>query len=426
MWVRGDAQCAPLTADFVPDERGGAFSENGTTRGHALLACEHFEHAPSHGVTVFACDPGRKDWNACVGPLIDHRPRGALWVLASDKVQHVPIEGYPTDKDFHPLGIALWDLGDALRVFATNHGETASSVEVIDLHQSPSGWTGSFVRTVSHPVGTHAVNSLVALGPSAFLVTNTHVALLRPPPLEHIRAMLSSVYGAALARFARVLAQQSLAKVLNQVDMVLGLGYVAHVAFDQEVTANVLVRRLMFPNGIALTPSRRAMVVSSTVYPGMLVFPIEPNADWSTLELSERTTVHVPFFVDNISLARRKHAPQDDPIEGHMVVVAGHPSLRDMEKMKHDVTGATTPAPSWAVEVYYVGDGDASDDAPVRTDSVGVVTPGWCVRTLLQTNGRGTEHIKVPAATTAAWVDGRLLVATLFNTAPVVCTGITH
>lgn len=426
MWIRGGATCAPLTAPVAADPHGWA--PDGGTAGHALHACEHFVHEPSHGITVLSCDPSRINWNACVGPIIDPKPRGALWVYDGEQLRYVPIDDFPDAHDFHPLGIALWDMGSAVRVFATNHATHASSVEVIDLHRSARGWRARFVRTVAHPVATHAVNSLVALSPTSFIVTNTHTALVRPPPVDDMRTLLAALYGGVAPLLAPLIVDPRVAPVLNQIDTSVGFGFVAYVSFESgEVAANVIANRLMFPNGIALTPSRKALVVSSTVYPGVLVYSFDGEPDWAHLKLGQPTAVHLPFFPDNIALAPRSTPVSGDPLEGQMVVVAGHPSGRDNEEMKEDPRGERAPSPSWVVEVAYVGDGSTDDDAPVPAHEHSITTPGWRVHTILQTNGRGTSGgLTVPAATTAAWIGCRVMISTLFLTAPVVCSGVTE
>lgn len=423
LWLPQEAKCAAMRAPFNPDPLGAEVRDG--VRGQYLHACEHFAYQPEYEVTVLSCDPGRFNWNAVIGPLNDPTPRGALWIHANNHTQRVPIGGYPADHEFHPLGIALWKMDNgAIRVFATNHARVRSSVEVIDMFPTKAGWHARFVRTVSHPTGTHAVNSLVALGPTSFIVTNTHVAVLRAPPVQDLRVLLKSLYGDFAARYAHLLTVPSLIPLLHSLDTALGFGFVAHVSFDgpADIAVNVLTQGNLFPNGIALTPTQRALVVASTVYPGLQIYTLPPHPDWSQIKLSSPVSIQFPFFADNIALARRSTKVLGDPLDGHSVIVAGHPSAKDMEDRSR-------PAPSWVVNVYYAGV-EAHDDAPVPADVRSQAPRGWHVHTLAQSNGSGGtagEWVTIPAATTAGWIQNNaFLISTLFNDAPVVCSGINN
>ena len=421
LWLPQDAKCAAMRAPFNPDPFGAEVRDG--VRGQSLRACEHFVYQPDYDITVLSCDPGRFNWNAVIGPLKDPTPRGALWVHANNNTQRVPIDGYPADHEFHPLGIALWKMDNgAIRVFATNHARVRSSVEVIDMFPTKAGWHARFVRTVSHPAGTHAVNSLVALGPTSFIVTNTHVAVLRAPPVHDLRVLLKSLYGDFAARYAHLLTVPSIIPLLHFLDTLFGFGFVAHVSFDgpPDVAVNVLAQGIQFPNGIALTPTQRALVVASTVYPGVQIYTLPPHPDWSQIKLSSPVSIQIPFFADNIVLGRRSTKVLGDPLDGHSVIVAGHPSAKDMEDHSR-------PLPSWVVNIYYAGV-EAHDDAPVPADVRSRAPRGWTVRTLAQSDGNGGmagEWVTIPAPTTAGWIQNNaFLISTLFNDVPIVCTGM--
>lgn len=463
MYVRSDgpdAQCENIHAPYVPDARAYLADPATGRTAQALDYCEDVKIVESLGLVFFSCDPSRVHWNTYMGPLEDPTPRGALW-LAEYKARGAPallaLDAWPDAYDFHPVGLhVLKTSSTSVRLFVVNQRGIANTVEVIDVRRDGAQWTAHYVRTVAHPLGTHTADSVLPLGPRELLVTNTHTVALRPPPRAQYLETLRLRWGSWIAESAySVLAKPAVAPWAQWLDHLLGLGWIARVTFDDTVTmpsknqleawqagvdARVVIDGIGFANGVSAAPGLEAFVVASSTAPGVYVFPVaavhDGVVDWDAKALfQERVFVPTPFLADNVEVVppRPGHvAAKHDPLRGASILVAGHPSMKDLQEAV--VTHGTGPrAPSWAVEISFAGGNKVlkDDDAPVPAHAHSMATPpGWRVRTLLQSNGSegvvGGSSVALSASTTVAWdrTDGTLVFSGLFGSPPIVCRNV--
>lgn len=451
MWVRGAApSCRRLEspADDTP-----------------MRFCEDARVLPKLGIALFSCDPGRLAWNVVMGPLIDPKPRGALFVHAytqpGAQPERLQIEGFPPARSFHPLGVAVWPESKLrARVFVVNHAERATGIEVIDLRRAGVGerWYARYVRTLQHPLATHAANSIAPLSKHAFVVTNTHTVLRRPTPAPQFAETLAGLYGSLVSRLLTpVLAHPAAGRYLSSLDETLALGFVSYVRFDDEpadteeaprraeaedrafragVDAWPLLRGLAFPNGVGFAPGLQNLVVASTIYPGVALFPVQrwrsdDVPDWAHPEVfGTPQRIATPFFADNLvvlppgqrSGAADPRVLPDDPLMGASVLVTGHPSLPDLTDMIANKADAAHGAGSWAVEIRYTGR-TVPDDAPFPVQASAPAPPhGWSVRTVLQSSGMG-PGLSLASGTALVYGDGQAIATGLYAT-PVQCTAV--
>lgn len=449
LYVRtgGDEQveCGPVRAEYIPDVR--AFDVDPATGGHAQIAdaCEDMRMSPTLGAVFFSCDPGRDTWNTFMGPVTNVSARGAIWVSnyknAPDvQLQMMPISGFPEEFDFHPHGITLYEYAeDRARMFILNQRRVASTIEVVDIERTDI-WHASYVRTVYHPVSTHTPNALQAVGPNEVYVTNSQLYALRAPPRAAYERAIAAQFGEALApSIYAALTFKPLGPVWQLLDRAVKLGYVTRLRFDEEVNTlnedfvafeqgvsqTIFAKGIGFANGIVSTNDQ--VIVASSAGPGLYLYERahsdadDGDVDSLVGDVRElHTFVPLPFLPDNLALT---------DISGvQHIIVAGHPSARDLEQLK-DVKGERR-APSWVVDVYYDGRTDRSaDEAGVLCsayDHVPYVPDGWHIRTLFETNGRSDL---AAASSTAVWDPseeghGLFFVSSLYRLRPAVCRGM--
>ena len=450
LYVSGDAQCAPVPPTFVADPYGYVRDPATGETVQAPIACEDTRRIPSLGIAILSCDPGRIEWNTFLGPLTNATPRGALWILPYQEknatAQRLPIAQWPATNDFHPLGLGVYEQAPgAARLFVVNQRAAFTTIEVLDLVCHQGECQATYVRSLAPPRATHTANSVYAVSPHAVLVTNSHLVARRAPPRAQYVAALSTKMPRILAvALHPVVRQPWIAPWLTKVDAFLGLGWVAHVAFDEAVRTprqdavryaegirtRFVVRFMSFANGVAVTPDESALVVASSVRLGTYIFPLrvhdaQGHADWTSRRLLGRWRwAPTPFLPDNIAIVPRTPGTtwaKDDPLHGASVLVAGHPSVAALERMARH---GTQRAPSWVVVQSYSHSGDTRDHADVYYAAERVMQsqrlqlrPRWQVRTVLQTKGQA-----VAASAGAEWDDssGVLLVSALYGS-PLVC-----
>jgi len=340
----------PTSYFSTPNGNGGSCSTIHDPLG-ALNSCEDIrfwdvvrEAQPTAGGhknllerrVVASCDPNRKNWNTVMGPLRDPNPRGAFWVadVSADgkvsDVQQMSFEGFPADADFHPLGFDIFPTptrSGTSNMFVVNHARDKSNI--LQFTVSPANPTvAKYVRTIRHR-GLLAPNSIAMLSNRTFYVTNDHMMSRRLPGI--------------------------LGKTLPVAETMLQLpfGFLTHVEIlddgvpgdpNSAAIRHTLPKLLMpFPNGIALSPDRQEIAISSSslaevhLYKRVAYNPASGSkVKGESLEITGR--IRMPFAPDNV-----------DYTENGDLLVAGHPFFPALVKVAANETGAH--APSWVVSV---------------------------------------------------------------------------
>lgn len=353
-----------------------------------LQFCEDatfWEHRDANGIVVerpviLSCDAGRRKWNTVMGPLHDPEPRGSLWLYVSEplvtdgrhksalpsrkRAHPIFLANYPSNHDFHPLGIAIWPShgGNSSNLFVVNHARKRTVIEQFVL--SPEKPTEAVhIRTIMNPYFL-SPNALALTSPTSFYVTNDHLMTRRLPHLlGHILPEIESTLALPLAFVLHV--------TLN--DSTPNKDSIASVQFAKMFTS--------FPNGIALSPSGDEVAIACSPMGQVGIFRRDPT----TNALTPKYTVSVPFLADNVHYKKEHDGPAS-------LIVAGHPNLPSLKKVAIGVTGAV--APSWVVAVVPKSeddknlrttfDSEAPTSAATRITKDGV---GWTLKTLFQSGG---------------------------------------
>lgn len=245
---------------------------------------------------ILSCDPGRREWNTVMGPLLNPDPFGGLWMYTPAKhgmaPQPLALKGYPKEHDFHPLGLEIYPsyAGNASNLFVINHARHRTVIEQFSM--SPADSTHAiWVRTL---VSNYFVspNSLALTSPTSFYVTNDHLLTRRIPGiLGHTLPLLETVFG-------------------------IPLSWVAHVSVEEDITVTPSVRHTFaalgvpFANGVAISPDGQLVAVAVTSLAEVYFYARSPD----TNALKHMHTVPVPFTPDNIMFDE----------EGSLIVT-GHP-----------------------------------------------------------------------------------------------------
>ncbi|KLO11553.1 hypothetical protein SCHPADRAFT_891482 [Schizopora paradoxa] len=285
---------------------------------------------------VAGCDSNRKNWNTVMGPLRDPNPRGAFWVadVSADgkisELQQMTFEGLPADSDFHPLGFDIFPTrthAGISNMFVVNHARDKSNI--LQFTVSPSRPTvANYVRTIKHR-GLLSPNSIALTSNRTFYVTNDHFMTRRLPGF--------------------------LGKTLPLVETMLQLplGFLSYVEILDEglpgdpnsaAIRHTLPKLLMpFPNGIALSPDRKEIAISSSSLAEVHLYKrvaYNPNSGskvkGESLEITNR--VRMPFAPDNV-----------DYTDNGDLLVAGHPFFPSLVKVAANKTDVH--AGSWVVAV---------------------------------------------------------------------------
>lgn len=221
-----------------------------------------------------------------MGPLIDAESiQGNLWLIEfdgkSEKAVEIELVGYPRTEVFHPLGVRVWPSqdGSTSNMFVVNHGRSRVTIEQFVL--DPAKPTkAKYKRTIRSKYFISA-NALALTSPSSFFITNDHL-------------------------FTRLL-PSFLGKVLPVFETFTGLplGFISHVSIYNEDSDAAVIRHTVpkfgipFPNGIALSPDKRTLAISSSSYMRVQLFDRRQNANGTEI-LKYATSVSLPFAPDNI------------------------------------------------------------------------------------------------------------------------------
>jgi hypothetical protein len=299
-------------------------------------------------------------------------------------------------------------------------------------------WRAAHVRSLRSPVATHSPNGLAALGRNELLVSQDHMFVLRPPPLEQFVALLAPRLGPLAEPLAWLLSSPA-RHILPRLETVLGLplGWVSHVSFVEEPTvepqASVVASRIPFANGISLTPRGSMLAVASTMTPAVKLFRPAGTAagkpDWSQpLQLAGE--IHVPHGCDNIAFsAPEPDQPADSLFDGARLLITGHPSGLRLIRFARNPRGAE-PAGSWIVDALPKSAGAqlAPDTAPLPAqDRALKANEAVTVRTLYQSQ-RG-QAPGTPSSAGSDWArednasEGTLIMGGLYGGVS-VCHGV--
>lgn len=333
---------------------------------------------------IVGCDAGRMSWNPVMGPLKDPwAAQGSLWLYSysPDTQRGVPrkieFKGFPKTSVFHPFGIDLiYDAPNKqYRLFATNQGVKASSVEVFTLSPPPSSLNANnnqgaaveatYVMTLSHPEIV-SPNSLTVISPTSFYLTNDHTLTRRIPYVGTILHVFET-----FVKFPG--------------------GWVDVVEFDYDARGEVRVTRAIdhkipFANGIAMSPNGQTVAVASST--GNSVSFYRRNA--TTNQLTYDSQVDLPLHTDNIVY---------DNQDGTTLYASGTPFYPDLIKVAR---GKKVSSASWLVAVTPRApamkdknhqenqEGPLIDGkAPVPSHVRAPLNPKWEVRTVWQSDGSG-------------------------------------
>ncbi|KAJ6513257.1 hypothetical protein C8R45DRAFT_857721 [Mycena sanguinolenta] len=315
--------------------------------------------------TIISCDPGRGEWNTVMGPLKNPSPHGALWLLSTERdavPQRITMQNYPSNHDFHPLGIAISPAhgNTPSNLFAINHARHRTVIEQFTMSPASPG-VATHVRTISSPYFV-SPNSLALTSPSSFYVSNDHLMTRRLP------WGLGSVLP------------------ITETMLTLPLGWVSHITLDPEPTAPISILEhkfaapfIPFANGVSLSPSGSHLAVASSTSAEVRMYSRDPT----TNALSYTHSVPVPFCPDNLEFD-----------ESGTLIVSGHPHFLSLVKTKNDPANAR--APSWVVAINQTND----------------------VETLFQSDG---TYFSSSAGSLRDASTGTLLVNGLYETGVLVC-----
>jgi hypothetical protein len=371
-----------ITSIRLPDLPDGYYS-NGEWSTHCKVVkhdetfkyCEDavfWDHLDRSGKlkdrqVLISCDPGRKQWNTVMGPLLDPKPHGGLWVYSpgkgkESKPKRLSLKGYPEGHDFHPLGMDIFPShnGNASNLFVVNHARQRTFIEQFSL--APHKPTEAvWIRTLDSTYFVSS-NSIALTSPTSFYVTNDHLMTRRlPKPFGNVLPVMETL-------------------------LTLPLTWVSHITLNENAkTKSMIVEHafaafgIPFSNGIAMSPNGKHVAVSSSSLSKVYFYTRDPKNN----ALSFTHTVPLPFASDNLMF--------DD--EG-ILIASGHPhfiSLIAVAANKTDVV-----APSWVASISpreQLGDKAALSQeydtrAPVSASTKVRAVPSHEVETLFQSNGR--------------------------------------
>lgn len=469
-WVSGNVgnvECSQYYA--TSSDRSSYFGKPTTGIASAtqeLNFCEDAELLDGkwEGWSLYSCDYNRGNWNTVIGPLKNAAPRGALWLwnhanasVTGAAPKALELLGYPDDASFHPLGFSLHLESDVL--FVVNHGKFRSSVEVFRVTAAPAPKL-QYLRTIVHSSALHTPNSVLSLSPTSFLVSNDHFIARRPPPFEAILETYRSRLGLdslsiALAHFVSI---PKIAGLLAKVETMLGMrgGWVDEVHFDGDVTRTRRVAsNIPFANGVALSPDGKTLAVAATTAPGVRLYDLNQVAvprdgfrlpQLGDAEGNDFETIPLRFPPDNLAFVP-SIGPMD-PSSPVRLIASGHPNpLKLLTRAKDPYSGKAHPAPSWVVVINVLPPRTiepkrttlASGSLPVaptrprfeKSQNRKRSSPRFLVRTLYQSNGRGTSEQEGSttgaSSSTAALFDedaGLLVVTGLYSAGLLVCRNV--
>lgn len=331
-----------------------------------------------------SCDLARHEWNTVMGPMRDPKPRGSIWLLQNIngrlRAQPVRIDGFPSDLDFHPLGLDIVAGPEGPpTVFIVNHMRTKRTVELFELHDESSPRL-IHLRQLEHP-SFRTPNSVAAVSPSTFFLSNDH-GFTRDGfwPLTTVMHFLETL-------------------------LFFPLGSVELVQLQEDgISAMRVASGIAFANGLALSPDGSELAVASTSPTKVHLYA----ANTSTGQLIHKKTLRLPYSPDNL------HYHDDSSL-----LVAGHPHFPGISLLARR---KRPTSPSWVTQITkreHLTEEDRSGTVPYSVYKRVSVDNEYAIKTLYQSNGTGWS-----AVTTALWSDGSLVMSGLYTRGILVCSQI--
>jgi hypothetical protein len=304
---------------------------------------------------LLSCDPGRDEWNTVLGVFRNSSaPRDTGLYLykygEGPDARPAKLKWHPFQEhrdSFHPLGLDVHEPTNTL--FVVNHAghDQGPGIEwyQLDVDEGVARYVGGIRdrEKVATP------NAIAAVGENAFFFTNDHYFPMSKHPLLARAEMLGGWAGGSVGFLRRT---------WNQ------------TGFTDEVTT---LARVPNANGVALL-NRTTLAVASSNTMTVQLYHIHHHhtteEDDGTPELEFLRPIHVPFFVDNLSVDRRG-----------ILLMAGHPHSPSLDRVSRDNTCASAPRLSWVGEwsddgtgfqTLYAGDDFGTSTTAVRDWSRGI------------------------------------------------------
>ncbi|KAL5634623.1 hypothetical protein ACGC1H_002612 [Rhizoctonia solani] len=270
------------------------------------------------GIAIFSCDPGRRDWNTVIGPMLEPGRRGGLWALhytstTTEKPYPLELINYPTDADFRPLGIDITATDSTRtpsRLLVINHGRHRPTVEVFRIQLELNVVKLTHEITLAHPSFV-SPNAIAVISPNAFFLSHDHYFTNRMSwPFNRILPWLETFLSLPLGR----------------VDLVLfeappGTG----VSNVRTVASNIACA-----NGVAVSADGSTLAIASTSRAEVLLYSKYEK------DVKYVSSVRVPFAVDNLAFA------------GDQLLAAGHPYIPELMAL---VDRKSSRAPSYVTTI---------------------------------------------------------------------------
>jgi len=235
----------------------------------------------------------------------EHSPSGAIYTF--DPEGKAPAERVSPDLPFpfHPHGIALWETSEGPRLFAINHREEESTIEIFRWEKKRF----VYEETLRDPL-LITPNDILALGPRTFYLSHDHGS--------------RSHFAQSLEHYAR-----------------WGRGYLTH--FDgrkfQKVAGGVF-----FANGLSFDGGHALLYVAAMLEKAVRVYDVK-----NPLEPRYLRSISLPAGPDNIK-----------PSGDGALWIAGHPQILKLKKHSED---HAVKAPTVIMRVAH----PESDDAKAET-----------------------------------------------------------
>ena len=287
------------------------------------------------------------------------------------------------------------------------------------------------------------------------LITNDHLFVKRPPPVEDQIALHSHLLGtSSIASYTGALATSAVGPLLSEVETLLGVpsGYIASLDLTTG-ESSIVAQGIAFANGIAISPKATTIAVASTTAASIRLYEAVRRATTGKLaSLKLVDKAHTPMLVDNIEFTWpiwediRAQSPaakegKVDRFDGARLVASGHPRALQLPAFAKDNTKADMQSGTWAVTMEPAGPAPpenkvelpafraTQDGAPVPAAKRTMTSSNrWLFKTLYQAQ-KGFEHtlgFGVASGATAAWDPsdqgrGALLVAGLYSRGVLAC-----
>ncbi|CUA74114.1 hypothetical protein RSOLAG22IIIB_05404 [Rhizoctonia solani] len=270
------------------------------------------------GVAIFSCDPGRRDLNTAVGPMLEPGRRGSLWALhytstTTEKPYPLELINFPTNADFRPLGIDVTTTGSAgtpSRLLVTNRRHRNPTIEVFRIYLELNIVKLTHEITLTDPSFV-SPNAIAAVSPNAFFLSHDHRFTNRMTwPLDTILPWLETFLSLPLSRVDLVF-----------FETLPGTG----VRNVRTVAPNIACA-----NGIALSADGSTLAVASTSRAKVLFYSKCKE------DIKYVSSVRVPFSVDNLAFA------------GDQLLAAGYPYIPDFMAL---ADGKSSRAPSYVTAI---------------------------------------------------------------------------